>query len=122
MTYRLSEAAERDLTEIVTYIAQDNPAAAERMFVDFGLRFDLLAQRPRLGRSRPEIGAGVRSLPVGRYLIFYRIGRDAVEIARVVHGAQSVRYRDVTRERSPERMATSPRIGILADRQLPRPT
>jgi toxin ParE1/3/4 len=45
-----------------------------------------------LGRSRAKIVAGMRSFPVGSYLIFYRVQTPTeVEIVRVVHGARNVK-------------------------------
>ncbi|HWB48592.1 MAG TPA: type II toxin-antitoxin system RelE/ParE family toxin [Stellaceae bacterium] len=34
---------------------------------------------------------GLRSLPYGRYMIFYRISEEEVEIVRVLPGARDVR-------------------------------
>lgn len=90
MTYLLSETALRDLDDIREYIALDNPDASLRLLTTFESKFEFLAGRPRAGRSRPEIASGVRSLPVGSYLIFYRIAGKTVEIARVVHGARNL--------------------------------
>lgn len=95
MSYVLSAAGERDLMEIVSYIADDNPAAAMRVYQDMVARFELLATRPRLGRSRPEIAPTLRSLPVGNYVVFYRIERDVVQIARVLHGARNFADLDI---------------------------
>ena len=41
---------------------------------------------PGAGRSRDEIRAGYGSLPVGEYLIFYRVAEPSVRILHVVHG------------------------------------
>lgn len=90
MTYRISEAALRDLNDIRSYIELDNPDAAVRTLVTFASKFEFLAGQPRAGRSRPEIASGVRSLPVGSYLVLYRIVGKSVEIARVVHGARNL--------------------------------
>lgn len=43
-----------------------------------------------MGRLRDELTEGLRSFPVGRYVIFYRIVQDGVEIVRVLHGARDL--------------------------------
>ena len=86
--YRVSEAAKSDLDEIWFYIAQDNPDAADKFIRALVSRFPTLASMPDLGRKREELAARLRSLPVGRYVIFYRPMENGVEIARVLHGAR----------------------------------
>jgi toxin ParE1/3/4 len=50
-------------------------------------RFVLLAGMPDMGRSRNEIEPGLRSFPVGDYLIYYRRRpRGGIVISRVIHG------------------------------------
>lgn len=51
---------------------------------------DLLAERPLLGRERPEIASGLRSFPVPPYVLFYRPGADGCRIMRVIHGHQEI--------------------------------
>jgi len=41
---------------------------------------------PEMGRLRPELAQGIRSLPVGRFLIFYRQSRRCIEVVRVRAG------------------------------------
>jgi toxin ParE1/3/4 len=43
-----------------------------------------------MGRPRDELAVGLRSLPVGDYLVFYRSGKDGIEVARILSG-----YRDL---------------------------
>jgi toxin ParE1/3/4 len=86
MPYRLSALAERDLEEIWSYVADDaSPETADRLIDAIIHRFELLAEQPRLGRLRPEFGAGVRSFTVENHVIYYRHD-GGVLIARVLHG------------------------------------
>jgi toxin ParE1/3/4 len=39
---------------------------------------------------RPELGDGVRVLPHGRYLIFYREVIKGLRIERIMHGARDI--------------------------------
>lgn len=89
-TYQLSPAAERDLEEIEDFIAADDPAAAARVIDDIEAACELVATHPGVGRPRDEIAPGVLSFPVGKYVIFYRPGRGAVGIARVLHGRRDL--------------------------------
>jgi len=86
MPYRLSSLAEQDLDEIWSYVAEDaNPTTADRLMDTIVDRFELLAEQPRMGRLRPEFGAGVRSFTVENHVIYYRHEGDVL-IARVLHG------------------------------------
>ncbi len=88
--YQLSPAAERDLEEIETFIAADDPAAAARVIDDIEAACQLVATHPGVGRQRDEIAPGVLSFPVGSYVLFYRPGPRAVGIARVLHGRRDL--------------------------------
>jgi toxin ParE1/3/4 len=86
MTYRLSALAEQDLEEIWSYVAEDaSPTAADRLIDCIIDRFDLLSERPGMGRARPEFGPSVRSFVVENYIIYYREEGDVL-IARILHG------------------------------------
>jgi toxin ParE1/3/4 len=82
--------AQADLIEIWDYIAQDSEESADAFLDTLNERFDLLADQPQLGRERPELGEGIRSFPIGRYLVYYRALRDGIEIERVLHSARDI--------------------------------
>jgi toxin ParE1/3/4 len=86
--FRVSETARSDLDKIWFYIAQDNPDAADKFIRALVSRFPLLASMPEMGRKREELSVGLRSFPLGNYVIFYRSMTGGVEIARVLHGAR----------------------------------
>ena len=90
--FRLADAAQRDLEDIWDYIAEDNPSAADSFIAMLVEKFQLLARESEIGRDRPEIKRGLKSLPVKKYVIFYRTAGSMVEIARVLSG-----YRDITK-------------------------
>jgi len=85
-----TERCEQDLIELWVYIAQDNPAAADRVLDEIEAKCHLLAGQPRLGPARPDIRPDLRYFPVGSYLILYREIASGVEIVRVVHGARDL--------------------------------
>ena len=74
-----------NLDEEATYIAQDNPQAAQQVVTRIVHAIELLRHRPGLGR--PGRVPGTRELPVAktRYLIPYRVRGRRIEILRVFH-------------------------------------
>lgn len=87
---RLSLQAHTDLQEIWLFIAQDSEVAADR-FIDRILQTcQRLARTPRIGRPREELATGLRSHPFDKYLIFYRIGKSGIEVARVLSGFRDI--------------------------------
>lgn len=82
--------SEEDLIEIWLYIAQDNPAAADRVLDDIEQCFNMLVDNPQMGRYRPDIAPELRYFISGKYLILYRTLNDGVQIVRVIHGARDL--------------------------------
>lgn len=87
---RISTAAVEDLDELWLYIAEDNPAAADRYVDELTARCKLLGRNPEIGRPRDELADDLRSFACRNYLIFYRVTADVVEVARILSG-----YRDI---------------------------
>ncbi|MBI4691656.1 MAG: type II toxin-antitoxin system RelE/ParE family toxin [Nitrospirae bacterium] len=85
-----SPAAENDLNEIWWYIAQDNPDNADKLLDEIAETSSKLAQFKNMGRNRDELHPGLRSFPVGRYLIFYMPISGGIEIVRVLHGMMDI--------------------------------
>jgi toxin ParE1/3/4 len=88
--------AERDLIEIWSYIAERDPAAADRLLDRLEARWELLATQPRSGAPRDDISPGLRHLVVGQYLSLYRLTQYEVVIIRVIHGRRNITAEDVT--------------------------
>jgi toxin ParE1/3/4 len=85
-TLRISAAAEDDLAAIWSYIAQDNPSAADAFLSRLLDTCRTLAHSPGMGRPRNELAAGLHGFPVGAYLVFYRPVEGGIEVARVLSG------------------------------------
>lgn len=83
-------AAIADLDAIWDYIAQDNPDAADQTVARIFSATRRLADFPSSGTRRPDIHPTAQSIPVGAYLILYRLQDEAVEIVRVLHGARDL--------------------------------
>jgi len=88
----LSRSAETDLIEIWVYVAKDSVDAADRLIAKIQRQCQVLADAPGAGRRRDDVLPGIRSFPVGRYVLFYRQADDGIEVARVLSG-----YRDLRR-------------------------
>lgn len=63
---------------------------ADRVVDGIGEKFDVLAKFPNVGRSRADLRSDCRSLPVGNYLLFYRVLPNTVEILRVIHSSRRI--------------------------------
>ena len=89
MSFRLLPQAITDIEDIVAYIKADNPSAAERWFDNLYDCFNALAEMPRMGARRSDIGGNVHMFPRGSYIILYNIEADGIAIIRVIHGKRA---------------------------------
>ncbi len=92
----LERLAQQDLDEHVDYIAADNPSAAARFIESVETAFEQLADMPRIGVVRefrnPRL-KGIRVWPIPsfeKYLIFYVLSAEEVQVLRVIHGARDI--------------------------------
>ena len=88
MQLRCSPAAVEDLSRIIEYIRPENTPAAQRIAKTIYDSAGSLKSFPNKGRKgRVE---GTREIPLSPlpFVIVYRIRKDIVEIASVIHGAQ----------------------------------
>lgn len=79
-----SDPAREDLLALYEYIATDSPVNADRFIDKIEQRAKRLAASPTVGRPRPELGPGIRTVALGNYLLLYRVVRGGVQIARVI--------------------------------------
>jgi len=82
--------AAEDMAEIWAYIAEDNPDRADALAAAIDRQFRALDRHPSMGRARPELWTGLRSFPVGNYVIFYLPRSRGIEVVRVLHGARDL--------------------------------
>jgi toxin ParE1/3/4 len=82
--------ADQDLEELWFFIAQDDPAAADRWIDTLEEKIRLLVDNPLMGPARPDIARELRYHPVGNHLLLYRVIQGGIEIVRVVHGARDL--------------------------------
>lgn len=88
MHLRWTEAATNDLQHIADYLFEQTPQHASRIITEIYEAPARLLNFPTMGR--PGKAEGTRELVVTAlpYVIIYAITADAIEIFRVLHGAQ----------------------------------
>ena len=70
--------------------ASENLERAERFAADFSRHCELLGRNPELGTPRDELQHGLRSLPFQRYVVFYRLRGERLEVLRVLRATEDV--------------------------------
>lgn len=87
MKIRWLEDALFDLRSLRSYIAQDNPTAANRIATTILKAVNLLTEQP--GMSRPGRVHNTRELIITNtpYIVPYRVNNNIIEILRVYHAA-----------------------------------
>ncbi len=88
---KLLPQAEEDFLEIIDFIAEDKPLAAEKMAERFEKAFMLLSENPMAGRTARESRLKLlqyRVLVIDPYLLFYQIKNNIVFVFRILHGAR----------------------------------
>jgi toxin ParE1/3/4 len=89
--YVLTPRALADMDEIADRISRDSLTNAMTWTARMERMFELIASMPGIGTAREELSPGVRSVPEGNYLIFFRAHHGVVQILRVLQG-----YRNIT--------------------------
>jgi toxin ParE1/3/4 len=86
MAHQRAPQADADLDDIWYYTAKESGSIeiADRLIDSLTERFWLLARHPHVGRLRDDLRPGMRSFPVGRYIILYRVEDEDVLILNVV--------------------------------------
>ena len=87
----ISEVAEFDLEDIFDYTDESHGDDQAFEYVSsFDDLFEKLITHPKMGRTRPEIREGLRSIVKGYHVVFYRIMRDRIRIVRILHGSRDL--------------------------------
>jgi toxin ParE1/3/4 len=85
-TIRLSPKARQDLIDILRYTAETwgkNQMMVYRAKIDEALR--LIGGNSQIGRHRDDLPGTHRSFLVGSHVIIYRVEKDHVGVARILH-------------------------------------
>ena len=86
----VSPEARSDLVDIWRFLSSRNARATGRIMRDITESFKLLVDYPESGTKRNELRRGLRSFPVGNYIVFYSITGAGIEIVRVLHGRRDI--------------------------------
>ena len=85
----ITAEAEADLERIAEYIAEQSVETALKFVRELREKCESLADAPRGYPLVPRHEhLGIRRRPFGNYLIFYRVGPDAIEVVHILHGAR----------------------------------
>lgn len=87
---KVAAAAAEDLKEIWSYVAENNPEAANSLLKEITRRFSILRDHPHMGREQDKLLVNLRSFAIKNYIIFYRPFEGGVEILRVLHGSRDI--------------------------------
>jgi len=89
--YQLTRIADNDLFQIWRESREQwGSRQADKYLKELEICFIELCQHPKLGKVRPEIRQGYRSIPKNKHLIFYRKHGEVIEIIRVLHQRMEV--------------------------------
>lgn len=89
-SYSFTPEAVNDLGGIYSYVAHEDMVAARQLLDRITELFRKLSTMLGLGRKRPELGQDIRSFPTGKYVIYYRVVEEGVQLMRIMHGARDV--------------------------------
>jgi len=81
-------AAHRDLLQIIRHIAQDDPGTAYKVLEAIEKRTSLLSDNPALGRAGRVRGTRELVIAGTPYIVAYRVRDEAVQVLRLMRGAQ----------------------------------
>lgn len=88
MQLRWTEQAIADLTQIADYLFETAPERASALILSIYEAASKLLVFPRRGRLGRKAGTRELVLAPLPWLIIYRVTGDAVQVPRVLHGAQ----------------------------------
>jgi toxin ParE1/3/4 len=83
--------AQADLEAILAGLEAKSPGQAGKFAAGVDEKCEALGRFPEMGRARDEILSGLRSTLVGKYVLFYRIRGEVVEVLRILHGRRDLR-------------------------------
>jgi plasmid stabilization system protein ParE len=88
----VSDQALTDMVELLEYIRNDRPSAAERMHDRLWRELDFLCEHPFIGHLREDVRDDrYRFKRVKSCLICYRLDGSDLRVVRILHGARDFR-------------------------------
>lgn len=84
--YRLTPAAQRDLSSIWDYTVERwDVRQAETYLNELRAAIERVAADPRRGRSCDEVREGYRRYSIGSHILFYVESGNGVDVIRILH-------------------------------------
>ena len=91
MRFNITPAASQDMASIADDLADRvGLNSSDRFLQGVTAKIAWLTQFSSMGRRRDDLALGIRSLNYEKYLIFYRVNDEAVDILRVVQGSRNL--------------------------------
>lgn len=98
MTFEIRKKpqAERDIEECFVFIGEDNLDIAVHFLVAVEDSIELLCQNPFLGSVREFDNSRISNIRMilvknfHNYQIYYTVGKETIEIVRVLHGSRDL--------------------------------
>ena len=91
MRFNITPAASQDMALIADDLADRvGLDSSDRFLQGVTAKISWLTQFPSMGRRRDDLATGIRNLNYEKYLIFYRVNDEAVDILRVVQGSRNL--------------------------------
>lgn len=93
MAHRVAEEVDAELDGIWLYIAKQSGSIeiADKVVDAITDCFATLGRSPHMGRRRDhDLAPGLRSFPVGNYVILYCIEEEDAAILHVFHGSRDI--------------------------------
>ena len=88
-SYRFVAAADADVEDIYRYKLNIwDQVQADKYNDGIHAKCESVAERPSLGRKRPEFGREIQSIKYEAHSIYYRVTAGQIEILAVLHDAQ----------------------------------
>lgn len=88
-----SQKAINDLDEITNYIEVESGSLMTAENFKFRILDkckELSSQPFQMGKIRPELGTEIRSHAFGNYIIFFRYGKNRIEIISIIEGHRDI--------------------------------
>lgn len=87
---KVAEAAQEDLKETWSYVAEHNSEAANNLVKEIVRGFATLRDHPHMGRKQDDLRVNLRSFAIKNHVIFYQPFEGGIEILRVLHGSRDI--------------------------------
>jgi plasmid stabilization system protein ParE len=82
------DQAATELEELLAYIAERNPSAANNVRDQIWSAVEHLSEYPQTGHPADELGVFIKPLSRYPYLVFYKVVGQELHILHVRHGAR----------------------------------